>query len=127
MLMLSVGSNEGGSVNQPKCQQHRVLQRFASVSIQSSVGLKETSYIVRTNCSSGARHNFNQPVFCFFYLFREDPFRTKNQRDAWSLYQAVTMSLATNWLCRNALDRNGSSQTCCLAAPYDRLLKGTLQ
>lgn len=29
------------------------------------------------------------------------------------------MSSATNWLCRNALDRNGSSQTCCLAAHPD--------
>lgn len=37
------------------------------------------------------------------------------------------MSSATNWLCRNALDRNGSSQTCCLAVPYDHLLKGTLE
>ncbi len=63
--MLSGGPNEEGSVIQPKCPELRALQQLTSASIHSSVGLEEASYIVHTNCSSGARHNFNQPAFIF--------------------------------------------------------------
>lgn len=59
------------------------------------------------------------------YISREDPFRTRNPGDAWSSWRAATMSLATSWFCRNAQDRNGSLQTCCLAPCCDRPLGGT--
>lgn len=64
MLMLSGGRNEDDSVNQPKHPKLRAHQ-LTSISIHSSVGLKETSYIVHINCSSGAQHNFNQLAFIF--------------------------------------------------------------
>lgn len=64
--------------------------------------------------SSEAPRSCNRPAFSF-YLLREDPSRTGNQRDAWSSWRAATVSLATNWLCRNAQDRSGSSRMCCLA------------
>ncbi len=63
--MLSGGPNENSSVNQPKRPELRVLQQLAAVAIHSTVGLTEASYIVHTNCSSGARRNFNQPAFIF--------------------------------------------------------------
>lgn len=65
MLMLSGGPNEDGSVNQPKRPELRAPQQQTSISIHSTVGLKEASYIVHTNCSSRAQHNFNQPAFIF--------------------------------------------------------------
>lgn len=63
--MLSAGPNEDGGVIQPKRPELGALQLHTSLSIHSSVGLKEASYIVHTNCSSGAQHNFHQPAFIF--------------------------------------------------------------
>lgn len=68
--------------------------------------------------------SFNHPCS---YVFREDPFRTRNQGGAWSSCRAATMNSVTNWLCRSAQDRSGSSQTFCTAPHYDGRLGDTCQ